>query len=183
MLNDYFPAVVAVFIVILLAFAYLLFIGPKFRSTRFAIQENLDTQRQLYASQQRKLANYKAIASLYEKINQADLAKFGSILPDAFLKERLFGELDDIIGRSGVVLTSIDITESKPEAGVPQAEATPVREIKAEVSIESIDYQGLKSVLKDLEESLRLFDVEDVTFALSGNTARLVLVTYYYQTD
>lgn len=182
-LNEYFPAVVAVLVVVFLAFAYLLFIGPKFRSTRLAIQDNINTQQQLYAEQQRKLANYKAIASLYEKISQDDLAKFGSALPEAYLKERLFGELDDIIGRSGVVITSINISEKKSDDGVPQAEVSAVKEILVEVTIESVDYQGFKSILGDLEESLRLFDVRDVTFSLSGNSAKIILATYYYQFD
>jgi hypothetical protein len=206
-LNDYFNLVLAVILVIFLLGAYLLVLGPKIRDTKLAIQNNIDTQIRLYNNNQRKLANLKLVSSLYQKINPADLQKFNSVLPDKYVQERLFGELEEIIGAGGWVVNEIrlkipEIKTSAPVVAAVDEEATdesgettasvaatsakkpgaidPVGKISVDLSIQSVDYIGFKSLLKVLENNLRLFDVTSVNFSPEGRSATIQLTTYYY---
>jgi hypothetical protein len=191
-LNEYFNVLVIGFIIIIFALAYFLLIGPKFKSTTTVIKENIETQKKLYAEQEKKLKDLKTIKSIYEKISPADLNKFNGVLPDYYIKEQLFGELEEIIVDSGFLIGSVSITSDEviEEGG----EAAPtigsnaggiagerVGKITVSVTIAAIDYSGFKNMLKTFEANSRLFDIENVSFSEAGNSAQLELVTYYYK--
>lgn len=192
-LDNYFNALMAGALILFLVLAYLVFLGPKFRAVKAAIQANIKEQENLYAEQQKKLANLQSIVELYKKISQADLQKFNGVLPDIYVRERLFGELEEIIGRGGWMITGVKIIRPEEDAKpAPLAEAgaavpgpaTPnkkVGSINLELSVGAIDYAGFKNLLRILENNLRLFDVTDVNFSPADNTATIILTTYYYQ--
>jgi len=175
-LNNYFNALLAGALILFLAVAYLVFIGPKFRATQTAIQANLEEQQRLLSDNQKKLANLKSLIELYKKINPADLQKFNNVLPDSYVPERLFGELEEIIGRGGWLVSNIRI--SRPEE---TAEIKNPGQLSLELSLGGIDYSGLKNFLRLMENNSRLFDITAVSFSSSGNSARIVLTTYYYK--
>ena len=138
----------------------------------------------------KKLADLKAISSLYQKINQADLKKFNNVLSDNYVKESLFGEIEDIVNQNGFSVDSIGIT--RPEKDVssgaaPQAATTTVPinpnlgEIDISLAISKIDYAGFKNLIKIFESNLRLLDLSQVSFSASADTANLTLRTYYYK--
>jgi hypothetical protein len=53
--------------------------------------------------------------------------------------------------------------------------------ITVDMSVQGIDYQGFKKLLKMLETNLRLFDVIGVETAFVNDSANVTLVTYYYR--
>ena len=210
-LNEYFQAIVVGILILFLVLAYLVILGPKFQSTQVAIQENLAEEQRLYNDSQRKLDNLKAILDLYKKINPADLAKFNGVLPDTYVRERLFGELEEIVGQGGWLVKEINISQPEektvaapvaapasdsmdstdtsapaaptpsPTATAPSAPSNKIGSVTVVLTVNAIDYPGLKNLLHILENNLRLFDVTGVSFNPSGNSAVINLTTYYYQ--
>ncbi len=180
--NTYFNIILVVIVILVLAFSYFLVLKPKYDSTMMAISLNYEQQQKLYLAQQKKLNNLKTIADLYDKISAADLKKFNGVLPDSYVKERLFGELDEIITTNGFILNSISIDKSEIPAAAEGAPAPSVKTgaINIQLAISAIDYAGFKNLLKLLESNLRLFDISQVSFSPSGNSASLTLTTYYY---
>jgi hypothetical protein len=195
--DEYFQIFLAGVLIVFLVLAYFLLIGPKFQTTQAAIQANIDEQQSIYAGQQKKLSNLKALAELYKKINLSDLQKFNTVLPDKYVPERLFGELEEITAQGGWEITSVKIMD--PEDTAKAVKATAVDEegkpivavvktvkdprlgtVSLEVNFGSIDYAGLKSLLRLLENNLRLMDVEAVDFNPANSSAVLRLDTYYY---
>ncbi len=182
-LNNYFNLILVFILALILLGAYLSFIKPKYQETKLLIQSNLEQQQRLYAEQVKKLNNLRVISDLYEKIPVADLDKFNEVLPDDYIKEALFGELEEIITQNGFVVNSISLSESglsiEDEEAVNDKEKTGTLNIN--LSLSAVNYGGLKNLFRLLESNLRLFDVTEVNFSSSGNMVELVLSTYYYK--
>ncbi|MDP2944385.1 MAG: hypothetical protein Q8N57_02300 [bacterium] len=196
-LNNYFNIILAAVLVLFLFFAYLVFLSPKFRATQAAISANTEEKQLLYETTQKKLTSLKIISEVYQKISPSDLQKFNSVLPDSYARERLFGELEEIISRGGWLISSITIS---PEEDIVKAPAPVVNEdgtsspapattlnnkkvgtVSLRLNLTAIDYQGFKNLLRLLENNLRLFDITSVEFSPAADAAAIIITTYYYQ--
>ena len=182
-LNNYFNLILVFVLALILLGAYLAFIKPKYQETKLLIQNNLEQQQRLYTEQVKKLNNLRVISDLYEKIPIADLDKFNEVLPDDYVKEALFGELEEIITQNGFVVNSISLSDSglsienEEEANSKEK----VGSLSISLSLSAINYNNLKNLLRLLESNLRLFDVTEVNFDPGGNGVELILSTYYYK--
>ncbi|MFA5023995.1 MAG: hypothetical protein WC523_03525 [Patescibacteria group bacterium] len=194
LLNNYFSVITVVIVIFVLAVAYFFWLRPKFTQTLSAIKADIEMHEKLYAAQQKKLTNLKAIAELYKKIDKNDLQKFNGLLTDNYVMERLFGELEEIVSSNSFVLDSVKL--SRPEesgdggsAGGATAEAAvasqalspKLGQINVDVSISKIDYAGFKNLVKIFENNLRLLDIVKLDFSPSGGTANFTFATYYYK--
>jgi len=183
-LNSYFNIITVAVLILFLAVSYVMFIKPKFDATMSAIQSNIEQQQKLYTDQQKKLANLQIVSDLYKKIPSADLKKFNGVLPDSYIKERLFGELEEIISKNGFILNAVNISQEEKKLSAAESMAprsASIGTIDLQLSISAIDYTGFKNLLRLLENNLRLFDITTVSFSPGGNTANLTLSTYYYK--
>lgn len=190
-LKNYFNFILTGALLVFLLVSYFFVLAPKYNSTITSIKDNINEQQKLYNAQQKKLANFKDIASLYKKINTNDLKKFNSVLSDEYVKESLFGEIEDIVSQNGFVVDKIALINPEEEAGkkalAPGAVAavsdTPVNlgEIDINLTISSLDYASFKNLVKIFETNLRLLDISQVNFSASSGTADLTLRTYYYK--
>lgn len=182
-LNNYFNLILVFVLALILLGAYLAFIKPKYQETKLLIQNNLEQQQRLYAEQVKKLNNLRVISDLYEKIPVSDLDKFNEVLPDDYVKEALFGELEEIITQNGFVVNSISLSDSglsienEEEANSKEK----VGSLSISLSLSAINYNNLKNLLRLLESNLRLFDVTEINFDPGGNGVELILSTYYYK--
>ncbi len=191
-LNEYFNIIVFFAMIFIFFIAYIFVIGPKFTATKNAINDNIETEKKLYAEQVKKLRDLKTIKDVYDKISPADLKKFDSVLPDKYVQERLFGEFEELVIQNGFLINSVNIINEEeggdgnsakqpmPTMGVDSVSPR-LGEISVDVSISAIDYAGFKSMLKNLEANLRLFNIKSVDFSEGGKTANIMLVTYYYK--
>jgi len=173
-LNRYFNIFLVVLVIIILAAAYFLVLRPKFQETMGIIQNSLEEQQRLYVGQQKKLVNLQAITAVYKQISPEDLKKFDGILPDNYPSEALFGELEEIIEQSGFLLSAVSV--SREEAGP----SSPTGRLNINLSLGAVDYSGLKTLIRKLENNLRLFDIRDLSFSPSDETLALTITTYYY---
>lgn len=190
LLNKYFNLFVIIFISFLLFMSYFLILKPKVDITTAAIGDNIRQQQLIYQAEQSKLLSLKASIDSYKKIDPIDSARVNSILPNDYSKEKLFGELEEIIVKNGFEPSSISLTKEGEESKVVGAGADSsnillpkasdkVGTINISLSIGSIDYANLKNFLGVLENNLRLFDITSVS--MGGRSATLQLVTYYYK--
>ena len=190
LLNENFNLLVFVVVLVFFVLAYLLFLGGQFRATTAAIKDNVESQKRLYAEQKKKLSDLERAQALYSKIKPSDLAKFNNVLPGEYIKEQLFGELEEIIVKNGFLINSVSLKSDQQAAtagnGMPEmvaaaAEDKYLGKIEIDVSVGGVDYNGLKSLLKIIESNSRLLDVKSV--AMGENSAQLTMTTYYYRTQ
>ncbi len=178
-LNTYFNIIVVFILSLVLTAAYLIIIQPKYEETMLAIQNNIEQQQRLLLEQQKNLASLKIISELYAKIPAGDLAKFDSVLPNNYIKERLFGELAEIINQSGFIVESIGLEQAAAASDAGES-SDKTGTVQLNLTISAIDYAGLKRALRLLENNLRLFDIKEISFSADGNSVDLKLATYYY---
>ena len=187
-LNAYFNLFVVVFISFLLVMSYFLILKPKVDATTMAISDNISQQQRIYQAEQSKLLSLKSTIESYEKIDPIDSERVNSILPNDYNKEKLFGELEEIIVKNGYEPNSITLTKEGETTKAAAAGTSNVTMAKASekigiinvsLSIGSIDYANLKNFLGVLEDNLRIFDITNVS--LGERSATLQMVTYYYK--
>jgi hypothetical protein len=200
-LYNYFNLFLLGVLILFFALAYWLLLGPKFQSTKAAIELNIAEQEKIYFNEKKKLTDLQNIVELYKKVSPTDLQKFNGVLPNDYVRERLFGELEEIVGRGGWLINSLEIIPAKESAKAAPAPAVDgkgelspesaqilfmnkpkdVGQVYLELSLGSIDYAGLKSFLRLMENNLRLFDITSVDFSPTSGVATFKLTTYYYQ--
>lgn len=190
-LNEYFSVIVVFLCVVIFIFAYFAVLSPKLKSTTMAISDNIEAQKKLYIEQERKLAELKTIQQVYSEILPSDLDKFNQILPDEYLKEALYGELEEIVSKQGYILSAVSVNESLGEddedaKAMPQIGGTGVinpniGEVRAVVDVGAINYGGFKNLLKTMEASSRLYDIKSVQFSENSGSAQFELISYYYK--
>lgn len=193
-LNSYFNVFVVVLTSFLLLLSYFLILKPKVDATTMAISDNISQQQKIYQAERTKLYSLEKSIEAYKQINPVDMERVNTILPNSYDKERLFGELEEIISSNGYKLNSITISKEGEEMGAGSAApaalglgdkvklskaSEKIGIINVSVSISGMDYASLKSFLSVLENNLRLFDV--ISVSMGGRSANLQLLTYYYK--
>jgi len=175
----YVDIALALALVVFLAVGYLIFLRPKFEATMASVQSGIADEQRIYAQEQAKLTDLRAMAELYKKINPSDLDKFNNFLPGMYAPERLYGEIEEIVTRQGLILSNISYI---PSDGTTNSNLPPsVHRVSLSLSLGAVDYRGLKTLLGALETNLRLFDVTSLDFNPATATAKLQMDTYYYQ--
>lgn len=187
-LNNYFSIFIVAIVIVIFLVAYFLVIRPKFVQTLSAIKANIETQQKLYETQQKKLISLKAVSELYKKIDKDDLKKFNGVLSENYVKERLFGELEEIVTANGYVLNSVKVSRPEDSLDPGKLEESGAEDLSPRlgqidviISISKIDYPGFKSLTKVLENNLRLFNIVKLDFSPSDGAANFTLATYYYK--
>lgn len=192
-LNLNFNAFLILIVFIFLIISYFLLIKPKFNLILITIKDNIAQQEQYYQSQKQKLVDLQAVATFYNKIDQAKIDKIKVLLPDKYAKEKLFGELEDMINQQGVLLLSIDLQQAdeatdESESLITNDQPIPslinfenIGVIQANISLSAVDYVSLKSILALLESHLQLVDVYSIEFDQEDKTADILLNTYYFK--
>jgi len=190
-LNEYFRIIIVASLVLFLALAYFIVLGPRFSIVREAIRTNIESEKNLYANNLRKLESYRAINEVYKKMNPEDLRRFNTVLPDAYVPERLFGEIEEIVSRGGWLVGGLKIMESGEASGGTEGAALATSSLFAlpenvgqyslELKVTAIDYADFQNLLRILENNLRLFDITSVEFLPSNASVNIIMTTYYYK--
>lgn len=190
-LNEYFQIITAGSLLLFLVLAYFIVLEPRFSIAQEAIRTNIESEKNLYANNLRKLESYRAINEVYKKMNPEDLRRFNTVLPDNYVPERLFGEIEEIVSRGGWLVGGLKIIPPEEAIGGPEGAASAtssipslpenVSQYSVELKVSAIDYVGFQSLLRILENNLRLFDIVSVEFSPSNASAKIILTTYYYK--
>jgi len=192
--NEHFNIVIVFIIVLFLLGAYMFLIKPKFDSTLISIKDSISQQEQFYLAQKQRLVDLKAATALYSQLEEEDIKKVLAVLPNEYAKEKLFGELEDIVSQQGVLLSSVNLVkagedieaEDEPLAAkskrfidLPNAQNIGV--IQINMSLAAIDYAALKSLLPILESHLQIMDIQFLSLDPEEKTAELEIFTYYFK--
>ena len=108
----------------------------------------------------------------YEKIPKVELDRLAKILPENVDTVHLAQEVDSIAARYGIAVKNIRIDKEAAQnaANVVLPDSGRSYE-KAIVSFSFItNYQNFRRFLEDLERSLRVMDVRDLSFQAGGET-------------
>lgn len=104
----------------------------------------------------------------YNAVSQENLNKINKLVPSSVDSVRLIIEMDDVVKRHGLVLRDISAKEmtedSKASFGKKK---NPYEVVSINISAAG-SYETLLSFIDDLEKSLRLVEIKELSFTSSG---------------
>lgn len=114
-----------------------------------------------------------------------DLQKLGKMLPDNVDNIRLIIDIDNMAAKRGVPLKDVtlgeisDSTTARDPLAVAES-GSPVGSVALTFTV-STTYENLLALIADLEHSLRVVDIEEISFA-TGETSSIVDYTITVRT-
>ncbi len=113
------------------------------------------------------------LISRYNTFSPEDLSRLEKFLPDHVDNVRLVLDMDSMASQYGMRVRNVAIEKQEVKKKTTRTQAVGPDERSYESMVLSFtvtgDYSTFRSFLKDLEQSLRLVDVESVGFATSEN--------------
>ncbi len=188
-LLRYFNLMVLLLVILLLGFGLFYIIKPKYQLIAQEIESTDKEKEAEYEDLDKYYNKLKRYLFAYNEIKEKDRDRVKQMLPEGFVQEELFRELEAIILRKGLLLISLGIspgqanTSSKgnmPQTGkVVESGSADIGEAKITMKIAGADYKSFKEILATIESNLRLFDIEKLSFSPEAKTIFLNLNTYY----
>lgn len=109
----------------------------------------------------------------YNSFSQEDLDRLEKLLPDTVDNVKLIMDIDGIAGKYGMSLKSVSVkTPTAQKSGVLGKNEEPVGSISLSFSV-SGPYKSFINFLRDMENSLRIVDVETISFNSSDKDANI----------
>ncbi|MCX6786317.1 MAG: type 4a pilus biogenesis protein PilO [Candidatus Kaiserbacteria bacterium] len=162
--------ILPVFALMIAVGIFFMYINPKWSDSIAATKAAIASDDQALAAAKEYDAQQNKLASERSKINQADLARLTTFLPDSVDNVGLILDLNALAARNGLSLSNIDITtdaKSSKSSGATTpgtsstASAGPLT--SAELSLSAVGtYTSLQNFLHGVEKSQRLLDVRDI---------------------
>jgi len=127
----------------------------------------------------------------YNSFSQQDLRKLNKLVPDSIDNVRLIIDINSVTAKYGVEIQNLKLDSVKAGASTGAGDAPaepsdssdtrPYRSAALTFSV-STDYETFIKILKDLEASLRILDVTNVTFNATDTgqyTYNITIQTYW----
>lgn len=169
---NYFMFLVLVVVVVILASGYLFILKPKKDSFKDNIDRESAAREQQYFSLKSDLSKLEQLSLAYQSIDSKNVEKLDKILPTKPDVEELMKQMEVIVFQNGLLLTSITLQdEVVVGAGVGG--------VSLGLQVVGTDYNGLKGLLRSVENNLRLLDVQKVNYAPDGKSTTLEIIAYY----
>jgi hypothetical protein len=161
---------------------YFLLIEPKLQTAILEIQNNINWQKNILLIQKQSLSDMQKNLDFYRQVKVQDFNLIEALIPAKYPKEKLFGEIEDIILQNGFILSELNIQEIENKTEATENDLNDnLQAIQLNLSINGIDYSALKSFLAKLEKQLPLMNVISLDFSPSGENLSLVVNTYYFK--
>jgi Tfp pilus assembly protein PilO len=126
-----------------------------------------------------RLDSEKKVIGTVATISESDRRLLSYALPAEADTPGLAVQLNAIAVKSGVKLSSLDMTVPAEAAGVATGMPLSVQPLDIVMSIDNAPYDKMKIFLFNLQNSLRLIDVRTLTFAPSADTVSVEARTYF----
>lgn len=187
--TKYFTFIILLVVILTLTFFYFFLINPKLETATREIQEDINFQQNILNMERQKLMQMQESLDYYRQINSDDIEFLESVIPSSYPKEKLFGEIEDIVLKNGYILTNLSLeeVEESPEEEIEeeQVEKDPKEEnlqtISISLEVSGLDYNGMKRFLATLENQLPLMDIVSLEFSPDEETLSLNIYTYYFK--
>jgi hypothetical protein len=197
-LIKYFNLLAIALAAIILIVGFFLLIKPKYNKISQEIRLSNENSENKYNAAFAYLTQLNKLKAEYEKISPEGIKKIEIMLPSEKFYEEQFVQLESIVLKNGLLLTSLQISpeglisgkesaaakakNSQPEknkaaeAGLPEE----VTKIKIAMNVAGVDYLSLKNLLYVLENNLQLIDITNLSFSPDQKSATLEMYTYYF---
>lgn len=180
----YYKIFIIILLIFIISFSYYFILKPKYEQVGIGGKYNLETLKKELKKRQGYLKNLKELNGNYRKISKKEIDKLGKVLPKEKDIAGIFVQLEELTLKNDFLLTSININEIPSSIESNNDEALTINKLSITlnlVSTGSNSYNNLKLFLADLEDNLRLFDINAVYFSPGSTLYSVSLFTYYLE--
>ncbi|MFH1233180.1 MAG: hypothetical protein V1649_00825 [Patescibacteria group bacterium] len=196
-LIRYYNWLVILTAILIIAFGYFLLIQPKYREINSSKKPDSQNQtKQPYLKKQAEMTKFIELEQAYNKISKIDKEKIDASLPVKPDVEGLIAEIESIVLKNGLILTSLSIQQTEEKKsnsiaeivskGKPESKSSDLPEevklVKISLSVAGADYISFKNLLKTIENNTRLMDVKNIKYNGDNSGVSLDLIVYYFST-
>ncbi len=157
---------------------FLTFIDPRYKEAQVVAAEVKEYDDALTRSNE-LLKLRDGLIERESAISEDDRDRLEYLLPDTVDNIRLVIDIDTIASRYGMVIKDLRISAA-PSSPNDSTEA--IKSVLFEFSV-TADYERLLALLRDLQDSLRVVDIEKIDFSVSDkssvNQYRIAIRTYW----
>ncbi|MFA4942572.1 MAG: hypothetical protein WC564_02990 [Patescibacteria group bacterium] len=199
LLNDYFGAIIALSVIVILVGSYYFIILPRYQKIVATINATFYETDQL-TPKYKELSDYQSLIEVYKNISPSDVLKVKGLVPQEYLKEDLFTEIIYLASTQKLTVNSLNISKDGVATSTPVSGRTAgantngtstagnlsslklpsgVGAFNVKLSLGNVDYPALKTWLRAMENSLRIIDVKSISFDPKSGAAVLDMTTYY----
>ena len=172
--------IVPTILIILSGAAFWAFISPRYENVKVLRAQEAQFDEALSRSKE-LIALRDKLLSKYNTFQTDDLERLAKLLPDTVDNVRLVLDIDSIAAKYGMTIRNASVREALQ----PQDAIGPSTDAWGSITLEFIttaSYENLTRFLADLEGSLRIVDVTDISFNASQtnlNEYTITLTTYW----
>lgn len=152
----------------------LFLIFPKYKEIKKEIKLAGERENIEYVERYKYYGQLKKINNDYENINKDDAEKVMAMIPEEKFQEELLAYLENFVLKNGLLLTDANITEG--EAGQDE-----IKKIIINMNVVGADYGGFKKLLNEMENNLRILDVNSLSFDPENQSASFNITAYYFK--
>lgn len=192
-LLRYFNLIVLFLVILVLMTGFFYLIKPKYKSISREIKLTDQARETEYNSLQQYYNRLKQYKLSYDEINEKDIKRIENMTLNSSDYGELFRELETVILKRGLLLTSLeisaDISESSSKKIIPKSQKIDnslfdgVGKVRISMEIIGVDYKSFKSLLVTIENNLRLLDIEELTFSPVEKAVSFEINVYYLIRD
>jgi|AntRauTorckE6833_2_1112554.scaffolds.fasta_scaffold02473_8 Tfp pilus assembly protein PilO len=149
------------------------------RAEQASLDTALDNARKLRASQQE-------ILDRYNSFSREDRERLSSMLPDNIDNVKLIIELDALASQYGLPLQNVTVSDTEEDSDVQVINegSSEYGEVQLQFSVRG-RYEQFVQFMEQLERSLRLIDVKDLSFQSTSEVGvyqySMTIATYWLQ--
>lgn len=184
-LLKYIKWLTLVVIIIIISLSYYFILEPKYQQVRLGGSYNAETLTDELGKRKNYLNQLQELNQNYQQFNRSQIDQLEKILPNQKDVAGLFVQLQALAENNNLLLSGVTITETAEEISKNKEKISPSHIKKMNISLtlvgvqKSNTYQEIKTFLEDLENNLRLFDVNAVYFDAESTNYTVNLFTYY----
>jgi hypothetical protein len=186
-LTKYFGLIIFFVVILVLVLFYFFLINPKLQESVKEVQNNINFQQNIWDIERQKLSQMQESLDYFRQINNDDIELLESVIPHPYPKEKLFGEIEDIVLLNGYTLTNLSINEVELSSTSEEEEVEEdnkyenLQVLNISLEISGLDYNAMKRFLPVIENQLPLMDIVNLDFSPTAETLSLNIYSYYFK--
>jgi len=155
--------IISTFLIIIAVITFLSFIDPMYKEVKALTAESAQFDEALIRSKELQSVRDNLL-SRYNTFSTENLDRIEKLLPDNVDNVRLILDLDSIASQYGMVIKGLSISggSGKDDNGERVQLETKLGKIELSFNV-TASYEDFKKFLKDLEQSLRIVDIRELS--------------------
>ncbi len=200
--NKFFSIIIRYFDYFILIFVFLFFTvmyNSYFKEYIIEImsvhQERVNLEKRVYIEQSQYLNRLGEAKKNIDSFSGSDMNRIDEIVTNGEQRILLFYYLDNLIEDSGIKMTSVKFLSNERDVDIDELSEVlsvdmdknrenhiknSIKKLNIEMNVANVDYGKLKTLIRSIENNLRLIDIKSFNFSSFNEGGLKIYMTAYY---